>query len=450
MTAASLLLVLAPLFAADAVPSGTLLTYRGTMVPAKDDGDPTQKQFELLLLSAAEADGQKTEKIGFHWVLDEKGRGQWSWLDHYGLWELDPTKRDDGTTGPALLYQRDDGKSIVPLFEPLFTVEAKLERGAAWSEGRMDYRVTGESKTGERETWEIDSRTPYGHKRTLWVAKDAPQILALRETVFIGQGQQHELKLELVESKSLSADEQAQAMAAFAKLAALREKLNRDPRAEQSELADEQLAVLRTDLPKIIEAAAATPLEELLASAQKDLQSQKGRAGAVAALREKIVGQKLGEFSLKDLAGKEVTHADLKNKVTVLHFWQYRDTPLEEPYGQVGYLDFLLRKRGAAGLQILGVHVDERLAEEDTRRGSVASARKLKAFMNLSYPIVLDDGELLKKLGDPRSAGGKLPVFFVIGRDGSILEYHAGLYDVKPEAGLVELDALVKKALETK
>jgi hypothetical protein len=81
-----------------------------------------------------------------------------------------------------------------------------------------------------------------------------------------------------------------------------------------------------------------------------------------------------------------------------------------------------------------------------SRRTAAASARKLKAFMNLSYAILMDDGSLLKKLGDPRPVGSKLPLFVVIGRDGQVIEYHAGLYDVRPEQGLAELDAVVSKA----
>ena len=69
--------------------------------------------------------------------------------------------------------------------------------------------------------------------------------------------------------------------------------------------------------------------------------------------------------------------------------------------------------------------------------------------MNLSYPILLDDGTLLKRLGDPRPAGSKLPLFVVVGKDGKIAEYHAGQYDVKANEGLAELDAAVSQALET-
>ena len=97
-------------------------------------------------------------------------------------------------------------------------------------------------------------------------------------------------------------------------------------------------------------------------------------------------------------------------------------------------------------MQVLGVLVDEKIVDDDARRSAATSARKLKSFMNLSYGILMDDGTLLKKLGDPRPAGAKLPLFVVIGRDGKVADYHAGLYDVKPEQGLAELDAVVTKA----
>jgi hypothetical protein len=98
---------------------------------------------------------------------------------------------------------------------------------------------------------------------------------------------------------------------------------------------------------------------------------------------------------------------------------------------------------------VLGVSVDGRLAEPETRRAGIAAARKLRDFMNLSYPILLDDGEFLKRLGDPRQGGGKLPLFLVIGKDGKIAEYHAGMYDVKTNEGLAELDGIIGKALKT-
>jgi hypothetical protein len=200
---------------------------------------------------------------------------------------------------------------------------------------------------------------------------------------------------------------------------------------------------VKSALPALADASAGSPLAAIAAVADRDSKGQKNRAGAVAALRDGALGQPLGKVELAELGGKAITDADLAGKVVVLHFWEYRDTPLEEPYGQTGYLDFLSRKHSAGGVLVYGVNVDPRLGDEETRRGSIAAARRLKTFMNLSFPILLDDGALLKRLGDPRQGGGKLPLFLVIGKDGKIAEYRAGLYDVQANTGLAELDAVI-------
>ena len=67
--------------------------------------------------------------------------------------------------------------------------------------------------------------------------------------------------------------------------------------------------------------------------------------------------------------------------------------------------------------------------------------------MNLSYPILLDEGSVLKSIGDPRTAGAELPLYVVVGRDGKVLHYHSGLYEVDRDRGLKELSEVVKQAL---
>jgi peroxiredoxin len=362
---------------------------------------------------------------------------------------VNPGERDDGHRGPALLYSREDGKSVVALPAPVFDRPGGISRGASWSEGRLDYRVTGEGERGGRPCFEIEVRSPFGHKRTIWRDKDSALVAAVRETVFIGQGEQHVLVMELAEVKRLGTKELKLAEGAFAAALALRQSLNRSARSERLELTDAQLGVLRKELPPLAEKAAKTPLAALVTAAQKDLQAQRGRSGAAAAFREQIVGKEVGDFELSDLAGKPVTRKALEGKVTVLHFWQYRDSPLEEPYGQVGYLDFLLRQRARQPVQVIGISVDERAADASQRRGVASAARRFRDFMNVGYTIALDDGQFLKRFGDPRPVGGRLPVYVVIGKDGKVVEYHAGLYDVQAQEGLAELDRIIGSALKT-
>jgi AhpC/TSA family len=420
------------LLAAPPVATGTQLSYTGSLAPVKAEQNPITKRFELTYVSLGEA-----PNIG--WSLTESGRGGWTWLDRFG--------RSDATL-PALLYEREDGRSVAPISGPVFSAPVQLDRGATWEEDRLEYRVSGQATRAARTCWVIEVRSPYGHKRTVWVEQASGLVVAMRETVFMGQGQEHRLNLELVEAKTLTADELDRAAAALEAWTGLRDKLGWKSRGMRTELSSEQIATLKAELPRLLRTLGRDGfLSDVAAAAEKDAQGQKNRAGAVAALRDAIIGQPLGDLKLTELGGKTVTSDELAGKVVVFHFWEYRDSPLEEPYGQTGYLDYLLRRRGASGVVVYGVHVDSQLADVDGRRASLAAARRLKAFMNLSYPILLDDGALLKRLGDPRPAGSKLPLFAVIGKDGKIAEYHAGLYDVRANEGLSELDEAITTAL---
>jgi hypothetical protein len=433
------------LLAAAALPAqlneGTLLRYEGTLVATRDDGEPRPKEFSLLAMAGT---GNGNARA-FDWIIDESNRGQWSWTEQFGRWNVAAGGREDVAEAPSLLFERTDGRSVVPLVPLLFAGENPLAKGQTWSEGRMDYEVTGEANRADQPCWVVDVRTPYGPKRTLWVAKDSSLVVAVRETVFVGQGQQHELKLELRELKQLPTNEFAKATQAMNGWLDLRTELQRPARQERAELNDEQLALARKRVPDLIAASEGTPLAPFAAEAGKSLQDQKGRSGAMQALRTAAIGKPLPELKIVDLNGKPLDPSTWQDKVLVLHFWEYRDAPLEEPYGQVGYLDFASRKLAAKAL-VIGVNVDERLASEDTRRTAISSARRLKAFMNLHYNIALDDGALLKQLGDPRAAGGKLPLFVVIGPSGKISEYHPGLYEIKPEQGLKQLEAAIDAA----
>jgi hypothetical protein len=158
-------------------------------------------------------------------------------------------------------------------------------------------------------------------------------------------------------------------------------------------------------------------------------------------------GRAVEPFEARGAGDVKFSADDLRDRVTVLHFWEYRDEPLTEPYGQVGYLEFLFGKRKEAGLQVVGVAVDGRFQQPTTAGAAAASVRRLKNFMNLTYPVVFDGGELLKQFGDPRIAGGELPLFVVVGKDGRTAHYKVGHYDVDRQAGLKQLDAVVKDLL---
>ena len=103
-------------------------------------------------------------------------------------------------------------------------------------------------------------------------------------------------------------------------------------------------------------------------------------------------------------------------------------------------LDFLKNKRGRLGVDFVGVAANEDFGKTQTAGAALRSVRKLRDFMNISYPIATDAGTQIKKFGDPRALGAELPLWVVIGPDGKIAHYHVGFYSIKPDEGLKPLD----------
>lgn len=422
---------------ADPLDAGTQLTYRGFFVPVKEDGQPPKVfDLELILLTSG-------ERPRLAWTIAEQGRGGWSWPERFGVVDLLADWKVPPYQAPALLVQREEGRYVVPLSLPFLKGEAALELGSKWTEGKLEIEVSDEVTRNDRDCWEVDYRSPIGHKRTTWVAKDQPLVIEMKETVFIGPGQQHELHIKLMSRQTLDEKGLAKITAAYATWNDLRLGMNREPRTEKGDLTREQLQKVKAALPELAKQTSG-PLTAILTAAEGDAKKQNDRAGAIASLKTAAIGKSLPEFKLADLAQREWTAADLKGKAVVLHFWEYRDAPLEEPYGQVAYLDFFQRK-WKDKIIVLGVNIDPRLEEAATRRTALVTARKLKEFMNLTYPILQDEGKFLKQLGDPRTAEAKLPLFVLIGKNGQIADYHSGFYEVQRERGLVPLEEWAKK-----
>lgn len=443
MNTAILLLALASATAQIELPSGTLLTYRGNFVAEKGDAAASEKRFSLtFLVGNAGADSQV-----LYWTLEEQGRGGWSWLGRFGGF---PTDGGEDAPRPTLLYERAEGNSVIPLLTPWLARDEALAAGQKWTENKFDYEVQGLEKFGEQECWRVEVRNAYGLKRSMLVAQPSGLVATLAENVFIGQGEKHELHYELASREQLSPDAAKTASAAFESFLSFRNQLGLASDAREVQWNDERLAKLRAAIPALVQQSSGGPLAKIALAAEQDAKEQKNRAGAVAVMREKLIGNAAPQPALQDLAGAPFDWNGIKGKVTVLHFWEYRDTPLEEPYGQVAYLDFLFRNRKSEDVQVFGVSADPRLQDPETRGRGVVAAKKLRSFMNLSYPILADHQDGAREFGDPRVTGAKLPLFVVIGRDGKITHYHVGTYEVNRDRGLEELEQAVSAALENR
>lgn len=439
-------ILLAPTFLqADGLSPGMLLSYRGTIAPLGRDrtaGEP-QKTFDLLIVVADAEDGGHR----LCWTTEERGRGAWPWVERFGGLTVDKSWRQKDQAGPTLLYDLGEAKSAVAITLPMLVGEQTLAAGAEWQEGGWSFAVQRATQMNDIPVWQVQVSNNYGPKRTMWVDKKSPLAVGVTERVFMGMGQEFQLELRLVGTETLAADTLSRTIAVFDGLLQARARMNLPGRKEAVDLSEAQRTLLAEQLPKLEPQAKGTPLEKIVRSAQRDVGQQNDRADAVSKLVNETVGRAVPEFSIEGLNQEMLTQKDLQGKVTVLHFWEYRDSPLQEPYGQIGYLDFLSQRRKADGVQVYGVAVDGRLADKAERSQATRGIRKLKAFMNLSYPILLDGGSLIREFGDPRPAGAELPLFVVIGPDGKVAHYHAGFYQVDRNDGLKELNQAVTELL---
>lgn len=425
---------------------GVQLHYQGTVALA--DRDPAARQasktFDLTLLVTSHS----PESTDYYWQLDERGQGAFSWTERFGRWSQNTEATGSDRQGAALLYDYGAGKHVIGLSPPRFVLPEGPEVGKKWTRNDVDYEIVRTQVLEGRAAWVVESRNQFGPIARVWVDQESQVVLQAEERVFMNQGTEYRLAVKLVDLDVVSAADFKTRSDSYGALVALRGKLKRPARATEEQLNADQLKLLAANLPAAKGAVTDGSLARLVASAERDLKQQTGRDEALDELVAKQIGRKVEAFRLAGLDGATLSDVDLADHVTVLHFWDYRDEPLKEPYGQVGYLEFLHSKHRAKGLRVVGVAVDGRFQEPTTAKAATSGVRKLKTFMNLSYPIVFDGGDFIRQFGDPRLVGGQLPLFIVVGPKGEVVHYKVGHYAVDRDAGLKELDAAVSKLLQ--
>lgn len=413
---------------------GSHLTWRGKVFASGESNDPL-KSFELAVL-APSAEGDDRPLL---WTTEEEGRPSLSWAYRFGRWN----GRSADSSRPGLLCNHSLGASMIALPWLLPSAPGELKPGLTWNESGVDYTVEGEQSRLNRPAWKVHGRSRFGVGHELWIDKETGLLLAAEQQVVLGQGERFSLTMELASAERLDEAAVTAAEGQFQHWLALQNKLELKAAEAETIWSSSQMGLLAKELPSPEDAAVFAPLAAIAKAAQEDVRQQKNQTGAVGALAKKVLGQQTPEFSFSTLDGEMLTSQDLGESVTVLHFWTYRDSPLSEPYGQVGYIDYLHRKRKDAGVKVFGVAVDERFDDPEARRSALASVKRFRAFMNLDYPLLIDSGDQIEKFGDPRVAGARLPLVIVIDSRGKVIHYRSGLYDVDRDRGLVELDQVV-------
>ncbi len=109
-------------------------------------------------------------------------------------------------------------------------------------------------------------------------------------------------------------------------------------------------------------------------------------------------------WTLRDVAGREVSFSDYKGKVVVVDFWATWCGPCKEEIP--GYVQ-LQEKYGAQGFVILGVSLDQ--------QGPPVVKRYAEAA-KINYPLIMGDDSVVAAFGGIDA----IPTTFLIDRDGQV------------------------------
>jgi len=426
---------------ATAADSAVELRYSGSLTQVRrgDAGTPV-RQFDVYALLQPTDEGYRV----FH-VVEERGEGGWAWPERFGDLVLDAGHRSKEGRPAHLLHTHDGVHQPIELPSPLFEYASRLAPNAEWTSGKLAYAISRERNVAGRDCWQVDATDNFGRRQTFAVQKGEPYLVSAERRVFMGRGDEFTLRIELASSRPVTGDAFARLSAATDALRTLQTELNRPKGETRPELSTEQIGTASQAMETLLKLADGTPLKPLVEAISRDVRTQMQRSGDLTSLAKKFVGQPTPAFRLTSLTKDVIDSTALAGRITVLHFWEYQGEPLEEPYGQVGYLDFLRNRRSRFNVDVVGIAVNEAFGEASTSGPALRSVRRMRDFMNIGYPITTDDGKTLARFGDPRSLGAKLPMWVVIGPDGKIAHYHIGFYAINPDEGLQELDAVVVK-----
>lgn len=140
-------------------------------------------------------------------------------------------------------------------------------------------------------------------------------------------------------------------------------------------------------------------------------------AGPEHAHKGKSNYAKAADFTLKTMAGEEISLSDFKGKVVILDFWATWCPPCVK---EIPHFNELAQEYKDEGLVVFGVSVD--------RDGAKAVHKFEKNKMTINYPLALYDQPTYDQyqmyLPEDRRRG--IPFTFVIDREGYIREHYVG------------------------
>ncbi len=146
-----------------------------------------------------------------------------------------------------------------------------------------------------------------------------------------------------------------------------------------------------------------------------------GSAGASVKLQESAP-----DFTLKSLEGPNLRLEEYRGQVVLINFWASWCGPCRQ---EMPILDRLHQRYEDTGFAVLGVNVE----------GEVAPAKKIVDKTNVTFPVLIDEGQSVSELYELEA----MPSTVVVDRDGVVRYVHRG-YKPGDEAKYVEV---VKKLI---
>jgi len=295
--------------------------FSGALVqPGQGEGE-ILRRFEVQLFSLPAG-------LFFH-VSDDIRQGC-PWPDSFGITAANPAP---DTVQPHLIYPFDGTRYFLPLPPLVLALPEKPETGAAWSQQGWQMTVLQQKNVSGVVAWEVEAREPRGRRQTLTADAATGYLLRAEMDVFMGQGDQFVLTLARSASRPVPEGQQAGVESVSRELLALQSRLKRRPDAQLAELSARQVRDALDALPQLTKLAAGTPLERLVRQIQADADQQQQRLDSAANRSQALMNSQIPDFSLALVSGQTLPAASLRGRTTVLHFWDYRDAPLAEPYG---------------------------------------------------------------------------------------------------------------------
>ncbi|OLC51249.1 MAG: hypothetical protein AUH43_03055 [Acidobacteria bacterium 13_1_40CM_65_14] len=133
----------------------------------------------------------------------------------------------------------------------------------------------------------------------------------------------------------------------------------------------------------------------------------------------------VGDFTIRDLAGRTISSAALRGKVTVINFWATWCGPCRAEIPDL----VALQEKYKETLQVIGISQDEAPPEV---------VKRFAADHKINYPVVMMTAELEKLFPGVVA----LPTSYVLDRDARIVQKHVGM--LRSETTEAEVRVLAK------